>query len=57
MPKSKAKYTIDTCSLTAMNRIYPKDVFPGAWNKLDELADNGLLISIENVLDELKRSG
>ena len=37
-----------------MRRIYPKDVFPGAWNKLQELVRSGILISLELVLEELK---
>jgi hypothetical protein len=54
MPCTKPKYTIDTCSLTAMRSVYPPDVFPGAWTKLDNLADAGVLVSIEDVLEELK---
>jgi len=48
------QYVIDSCSITAMRRIYPKDVFPGAWSKLSELAETGTLISSEQVLEELK---
>jgi len=48
------KYAIDTCSITAMCRTYPIDVFPSAWNKLDELASSGVVISTEQVLQELK---
>jgi hypothetical protein len=48
------KYTIDTCSLTAMRRVYPADVFPSAWEKLDELAASGILISTEQVFEELR---
>lgn len=48
------KYTIDTCSLTAMRRVYPEDVFPGAWRKLSELADSGAVIAVDEVLEELK---
>ncbi|MCD4728711.1 MAG: DUF4411 family protein [Pirellulales bacterium] len=38
-----------------MRRVYPPDVFPGAWAKLDSLADSGLLVSNEEVLEELNR--
>jgi hypothetical protein len=31
------------------------DVFPGAWDKLDSLADSGLLASAEMVFEELGR--
>jgi hypothetical protein len=47
------RYTIDTCSLTALRRVYPEDVFPGVWTKVSELADNGDLISVEDVYEEL----
>ena len=49
------KYTIDTCSFTAMRRIYPEDVFPGAWRKLTELAESSTIISIDEVLVELQQ--
>ncbi|MDA3823219.1 MAG: DUF4411 family protein [Bacteroidales bacterium] len=49
-----AKYIIDTCSLTAMRRVYPRDVFPSAWDKLDELAESKTIASTEDVLEEIK---
>ena len=54
MIHQKPKYAIDTCSFTELRRTYPKDVFPGVWDKVGELADNGTLISIEDVYEELK---
>ncbi|MBD3670360.1 MAG: DUF4411 family protein [Gammaproteobacteria bacterium] len=50
---STPKYVIDTCSLTKMRHTYPEDVFPSAWSKLTELADNGILISAADVWEEL----
>lgn|SRR3990167_606884 len=50
---SIAKYVIDTCSLTRMRISYPADVFPTAWVKLTELSKSGVLISAEDVLEEL----
>lgn len=50
----KPKYIIDTSSLTQMRRTYPIDVFPGAWDKLDSLAASGVMLSVENVYEELK---
>ncbi|WP_339868693.1 DUF4411 family protein [Pseudohongiella nitratireducens] len=47
------KYVIDTCSLTKMRHTYPKDVFPAAWELLTDLAQTGVLISVEDVLEEL----
>ena len=48
------KYIIDTCSLTTMRRIYPKDVFPSAWKKLDDLAESKIIASTEEVFEEIK---
>src|SRR3990172_2261980 len=36
-----------------MRKVYPPDVFPGAWVKLDELVASGRVISVENVQQEL----
>ena len=49
-----AKYIIDTCSLTAMHRVYPRDVFPSAWEKLENLAELKIIASTEDVLEEIK---
>ena len=49
-----AKYIVDTSSFTSLQRTYPRDVFPGAWTLLDKLSRNGVLISVEDVLEELK---
>jgi hypothetical protein len=54
MATQTPRYAIDTCSLTTLRRVYPKDVFPGVWTKVSELADNGVLISVEDVYEELK---
>lgn len=48
------RYAIDTCSLIALRRVYPKDVFPGVWAKVSELAENGVLVSVEDVYEELR---
>src|SRR5438045_8555469 len=47
------KYMVDTCSFTGLQRTYPRDVFPGAWGLFDSLARNGVLLSVEDVLEEL----
>lgn len=49
-----AKYIIDTCSLTAMRRVYPRDVFPSAWEKLEDLAESEIIASTEDVFEEIK---
>ena len=48
-----AKYVIDTSSLTEMRRVYPTDIFPSAWKKLTDMAEAGILISAEDVYEEL----
>lgn len=48
------QYVIDTCSLTALRRVYPIDVFPSVWSKLDDLVASRSLMSAEDVLEEIK---
>jgi hypothetical protein len=48
------RYSIDTCSLTDLRRFYPKDVFPSVWAKVSELANDGIVVASEEVLQELK---
>src|SRR5688572_26125075 len=47
------RYAVDTCSLTELKRRYSKDVFPSVWIKISDLAESGILISVEDVLEEL----
>ncbi len=54
MDLSKAKYVIDTCSLTELRRTYPFKMFAPVWNKLKELVNSGIIISTEEVFEELK---
>src|ERR1051325_4675571 len=49
-----AKYVVDTSSFTSLQRTYPRDVFPGAWTLVERLARSGVLLSVEDVLEELK---
>lgn len=51
---SKSIYIIDACSLTALRRIYPKEHFPQVWTLLDRLAEAGRLLSVEEILVELR---
>ncbi len=55
MAKSKKIYVVDTCSFTTLHKIYPKDVFPGVWEKVDELIKSGRLISVDEVYQEIDR--
>lgn len=54
MSETQPKYIVDTCSFTAMRRVYPIDVFPSAWKKLDKLAQSGVVASTEDVFEEIK---
>jgi hypothetical protein len=54
MSNIRPLYSIDTCSLTEVRRVYPKDVFPGVWTLLDHLADLEILIAVEMVSWELE---
>lgn len=50
------KYSIDTSALLdGWRRHYSPDVFPGVWEGLDELIENGSLRATEEVLTELER--
>jgi len=37
-----------------MRRVYPRDVFPSAWEKLEDLAESKIIASTEDVLEEIK---
>jgi len=48
------KYLLDSNIFIQAHRMhYPFDVFPSFWNKLIELSDKGLIISIDKVKKEL----
>ena len=49
-----SKYCIDTSALLdAWLRWYPPDLFPGLWDKLDQLINESRLIATEEVFIEL----
>ncbi len=49
------KYSIDTSAfIEGWNHLLPPDVVPGLWPKLAELAESGIMIASEEVLEELK---
>ena len=50
---STFKYAVDTCSFTALTRIYPSDVFPAVWKKIDQLIQNRIICSSEEVYLEI----
>jgi len=55
MAKSVKIYVVDTCSFTTLHKIYPKVVFPGVWEKVDELIESERLISVDEVYHEISR--
>ena len=51
-------FVIDTSSiLHAWRRDYPPDTFPSLWQKIGELAREGIMIAPDEVLLELERGG
>lgn len=48
-------YCIDTSAWTNIKRLYPFDIFPSLWEKLDTLIQNNRLISPQQVHEELKK--
>lgn len=48
-------YCIDTSSLIELKVHYSRDVFPGVWDKMSEIASSGSLIAPMAVFDELKQ--
>ena len=51
-PKT-ARYLIDTCSLTELRRVYPEAIFRPAWQLIEQIAADGRLLSVEDVLIEI----
>jgi hypothetical protein len=47
------RYVVDTCSLTALRRLYPSDVFAPVWDFVGELAGKEILVSVDEVYEEL----
>lgn len=50
---SSAKYVLDTNAFINMQRHHPLDVFGSLWTKVAAIIDNGIVISCDEVLDEL----
>lgn len=48
------RYMVDTCSFTELRRVYPRPHFDAVWKLLEQLAQDGRLLSVEEVLCELK---
>ena len=49
-------YSIDTSSIIhARRRVYPPDIFPSLWDKIEGLIQEQILVATEEVLHELER--
>ena len=50
-----AIYFVDTNEWINLNRHYPKEVFSGLWENIENLISEGRILSPNEVLDEIKR--
>ena len=53
--EKKNFYIIDSCSLIDLHRSVPMDIFKGFWKKLEELVNQGMLISHIQVFHEISK--
>lgn len=54
--RANPAYTFDTSAfLQCWARFYPRDVFPGLWEKLEEMLDRGEIVCTDEVLRELSK--
>jgi len=54
---TRVVYCADTSSLVNVQRTYPLAVFPGVWERLSDLANDGRLVAPREVYNELERGG
>lgn len=52
-----AKYVFDTNIFINLQRRQPIDIYPSLWNKIGELMDSGIIISSQEVYDEISIGG
>lgn len=48
-------YCVDTSSLIALHRQFPRDVFPGVWENVEKLVASGRLLAPKEVFAEIER--
>lgn len=48
-----AKYVFDSNIFINLQQRQPRDIYPSVWSKIDELMDDGTIISSREVYDEL----
>ena len=49
-----AIYFVDTNELINLSRHYPKEVFPGLWDSIENLISEERILSPKEVLDEIE---
>jgi predicted nucleic acid-binding protein len=49
------KYVFDTNIFINLKNIYPSDIFTSLWNQIETLFSDGIIISSDEVIDEIKR--
>jgi len=49
------RYCIDTSALIDIKKWYPREIFPGIWEKLEQMVKRGELISHKTIIEEIKR--
>jgi hypothetical protein len=49
-----ALYMVDTCSFTELRRTYPRPYLDAVWRLVERVADDGRLLSVEEVFNELQ---
>lgn len=52
-----AKYVFDSNIFISLQRRQPIDVYPSLWSKIGELMDEGIIISSQEVFDEISIGG
>jgi hypothetical protein len=56
LPFESHSYCIDTNALIDLwRRLYPMDIFPSLWKKMEDLVHSGKLIAPREVLNELEK--
>jgi len=49
-------YVIDTSSLIELNKHNPMDVYPGVWEKIEQLINSNRLVAPKEVFNEIKQT-
>jgi len=52
---SEPKYVFDTNIFINLKNRYPSDIFTSLWEQIETLFSNGIIISSDEVIDEIKR--